>query len=206
VHIYGAAGFGRDLEALFRGQLHQDYFPVQLDDMKADLQFHHLSSDSIEIGDLRVTWEAANHPGVTVGYKVEGGGKSVVYFPDNEFLEGYLGRPDADAIPGGEIAPYQPFIDFVTGTDLLIHEAQFPNEEYTGKTGWGHSALSNVCLLTKLAGVKHWVVVHHDPEHDDDFLQHKLNLTRCILEEIGHETFVIHGFDGMERLLIGPGG
>jgi hypothetical protein len=49
----------------------------------------------------------------------------------------------------------------------------------------------------KLAGVKRWVVTHHDPMHDDVFLDSKLQLTRQILERIGHEMQVTHGYDNM---------
>ncbi|MEM8953929.1 MAG: response regulator [Verrucomicrobiota bacterium] len=206
VHIYGAKGFGQDLEALFRGQLQHDYFPVELDDMKAELHFHHLSGDAVEIGGIRVTWEAANHPGATVGYRMDVGDVSVAFFPDNEFLRGYLGPPDRDAVGAEEITPYQSYIDFLAGVDVLIHEAQYTNEEYPEKIGWGHSALSNMCLLTKLAGVKSWIITHHDPDHDDVFLQHKLNLTRHILSEIGNPIPVDHAFDGMEHFIIPSGG
>ena len=86
----------------------------------------------------------------------------------------------------------------------MIHEAQYPNDEYAERIGWGHSALSNMCLFAKLTDAKSWIVTHHDPEHGDIFLQNKLNLTRHILCEIGHPIPVFHAFDGMERYLI-PG-
>jgi CheY-like chemotaxis protein len=205
VHIYGAKGFGQDLESLFRGQLQHDYFPVELDDMKADLHFHHLSGESVEIGGIVISWESANHPGATVGYKMEANGTSVAFFPDNEFLRGYLGPPSLDAVPQEEILTYRSIIDFVSGVDVLIHEAQFLNDEYPAKIGWGHSSLSNMCLLTKLAEIKTWIITHHDPEHGDILLQNKLNLTRFILAEIGHPIPVFHAFDGMERFLISNG-
>ncbi|MEM7146590.1 MAG: response regulator [Verrucomicrobiota bacterium] len=202
LHIYGAKGFGQDLEALFRGQLQHDYFPVELDDMKAKLHFHHLTGDAVEIDGVRVTWEPANHPGATVGYRMDVEGMSVAFFPDNEFLRGYLGTPDLDAVGPEEIMPYQSIIDFLTDVDMLVHEAQYTNDEYPDKIGWGHSALSNVCLLAKLAKVRSWIVTHHDPDHEDVFLQYKLNLTRHILAEIGHSIPVYYAFDGMERFVI----
>jgi hypothetical protein len=48
----------------------------------------------------------------------------------------------------------------------------------------------------KFAGVRRWIVTHHDPMHDDAFLETKLNLTRQILKEIGHPMEVAHGYDG----------
>ena len=53
----------------------------------------------------------------------------------------------------------------------------------------------------KLAGVRRWIVTHHDPTHDDAFLEAKLNLTRQILEEIGHPMQVSHAYDGLTEYL-----
>ena len=68
--------------------------------------------------------------------------------------------------------------------------------EYAEKIRWGHSSVANACVLMKLAGVRRWVVTHHDPMHDDTILETKLNLTRQILAQIGHPIHVSHGYDG----------
>src|SRR5207245_2821262 len=69
---------------------------------------------------------------------------------------------------------------FVRDVDVLVHEAQYTNEEYPAKIGWGHSSLSNACALARLGGVRRWIVTHHDPAHNDDLLSTKLLLTRQI--------------------------
>jgi ribonuclease BN (tRNA processing enzyme) len=131
-----------------------------------------------------------------VGYKIEIAGRSVVWMPDDEFLQGHTGPPTL-ARSHSLVAPFEKIIAFLSGVDLLIHEAQYMPDEYLKKIGWGHSSISNVCLLMKLAGLRRWIVTHHDPMHDDVFLEKKLNLTRQILEEIGHPMRVSHGYDGM---------
>ncbi len=68
--------------------------------------------------------------------------------------------------------------------------------EYPGRIGWGHSSVTNATLLMKFANVPRWIVTHHDPMHDDNFLETKLNLTRQIMQEIGQSTAVVHGYDG----------
>ena len=88
-------------------------------------------------------------------------------------------------------------INFLTNADVLIHEAQYSNEEYINKIGWGHSSLSNACALIKLAQPKQWIITHHDPMHDDDFLRDKLNLTHQLLRDLGTPVPVEHGYDGM---------
>ena len=92
-------------------------------------------------------------------------------------------------------------IDFLTDVDILIHEAQYTNQEYPTRIGWGHSSISNACLLARFANVKEWVVTHHDPMHDDAFLEEKLNLTRQQLARLDHGISMDHGYDGMTKYL-----
>jgi CheY-like chemotaxis protein len=199
--IYGAAGFGKDLRAVFQGQLDQDYFPVQLEDMRSTMNFRVLKENPVQIGDVSVHWEFVNHPGAAVGFKLSAGGKNLVYITDNEFLEGYTGPPQALDWNHPAVVPYRPMIDFVTGADLLIHEAQYTNRDYPEKITWGHSSVSNACVLVKLARINKWVITHHDPGYDDESLDQKLLLTEQILDELGCTVSVTNAYDGMEILL-----
>ena len=194
--IYGASGFGKSLDQLFGGQLDRDYFPVEMHDMSAHLTFKTLAENPVRFGKIAVFWELMNHPGATVGFRVEVEGQRIGYITDNEFLKGYLGSPVGLTRESEVVEPYQRIIQFVSDVDVLILEGQYTNEEYPKKIGWGHSSLSNACLLTKLARAKRLVVTHHDPMHDDDFLQVKLNLTRQILKELDYPIEVSNGFDG----------
>ena len=199
--VYGASGFGKDLESVFRGQLDRDYFPVQLSDMSAKLEFRKLEGDSLQIGAMKVRWEYMQHPGATLGFRVETGGKSVSYITDNEFLMGYLRNPRAAESDEGQLAPYRKVVDFISGSDLLVAEAQYTNAEYPSKVGWGHCSASNACLLAKLGGITDWIVVHHDPQHDDAFVEEKTQTIRRIARELNHEILIRSGFDGMTEYL-----
>ena len=88
-------------------------------------------------------------------------------------------------------------MQFVEGVELLVHEAQYLPADYPKKIGWGHSNLASACALTKLAGVKKWIAVHHDPDHDDAALHAKHNLTRQILADLDHRIPFVHGYDGL---------
>ncbi len=193
ITVYGARGFGKDIKSLFSGQLDRDYFPVQMEDMRATLNYIQLGDAPVELPGMRITWEFTNHPGATVGYKIDLSGKKIAWVPDNEFLAGYIGSPDLISPDHEQVAPYQKMIEFLSGADLLLHEAQYMNEEYLTKIGWGHSSLSNACLLARFAKVGRWIVIHHDPSHTDRFLESKLNLTRQLLERVGHPIPVSHG-------------
>jgi CheY-like chemotaxis protein/phosphoribosyl 1,2-cyclic phosphodiesterase len=194
--IYGASGFGKSLDQLFGGQLDRDYFPVEMQDMAAGLSFKTLAENPVRFGKISVYWEMMNHPGATIGFRVEVAGQRIGYITDNEFLKGYLGSPLGLTSASELVQPYQRIIQFVADVDVLILEMQYTSEEYPKKIGWGHSSMANACLMTKLARAKRLVVTHHDPMHDDDFLQTKLNLTRQILKELDYPIEVSNGFDG----------
>lgn len=195
--VYGASGFGKDLRSIFSGQLDTDYFPVQLQDLPGTILFHEMKENPILFGSLNMHWCYVHHQGAAVGFKFSLNGKIIVYITDNEFLKGYLGAPDVDRVPPEMLALYNDLIQFIANADVLIAESQYTNEEYTNKIGWGHTSLSNGCLLCKLGNVKRWIVTHHDPMHTDEFLNNKLFLTRQILESIGYPIPVTDAVDGM---------
>ena len=197
INIYGAEGFGKDLRSVFRGQLDREYFPVQMEDMNAEISFRNLAENPLQIGPAKISWEFAQHPGATVGYKIEICGRKLAWVPDNEFLLGYLGDPRELTRDHRLVRPFERMIQFLSDADIVIHEAQYTNEEYPDKVRWGHSSVSNAALLMKLADVPRWLITHHDPMHDDSFLETKLNLTRQIVEQLGHRAVVAHGYDGL---------
>jgi CheY-like chemotaxis protein/ribonuclease BN (tRNA processing enzyme) len=193
--FYSATGFKKDLNQVFRGQLDSDYFPVQFDDMRAKIEFRTLES-KLEINGFEISWEYTHHPAATVGFKFKRDGRTLGYVSDNEFLYGYLGRPHGLKLDSETVAPHRPLVDFLTDVNVFIGEAQYLNSEYPAKIGWGHSSLSNGCALAHLARVGKWVVTHHDPIHDDDLLDKKLNLTREILDSLSCDIEVRHAHDG----------
>jgi ribonuclease BN (tRNA processing enzyme) len=88
-------------------------------------------------------------------YRVNFGGKSVVYATDVEQKDG--GYPE--------------IIEFARGADLLIHDAQYRQDEYLSaarsKKGWGHSTIEMAAEVAKKAGVRRLALFHHEPSHDD---------------------------------------
>ena len=197
ITVYGERGFGKNLESLLVGQLDRDYFPVQREDLAAKINFVFLDDKPVTIGGAKISREYVQHPGATVGFKIEHDGWKVAFIPDNEFLQGYTGSPVGLTRESDVVIPHEPVINFVEGVDLLIHEAQYLPADYPKKIGWGHSNLASACALTKLAGVKKWIAVHHDPDHDDTALHAKHNLTRQILTDLGHRIPFAHGYDGL---------
>jgi len=174
---------------------------VQLEDLNANLQFKQLDEEPIEVGRATVTWAYAHHPGATVCYKIDIDGKTVVWMPDNEFLGGYFGSPLDVPLDSDTVAHYLPLLEFLDDVDVLISEAQYMNSEYPQKVRWGHSSVSNACRLAKLARATKWIVTHHDPAHDDGFLDRKLAVTKQLLQRMDCPTEVVHGYDGFIEYL-----
>jgi len=133
---------------------------VRLLDLPCDLTLHDVVSEpEFRIGDIAVEAGLVCHPGPTVGYRITADGATLTYMPDHE---PYLG------IAVDSVGPeWIPGVDLARNADLLIHDAQFSNEEYPKYVGWGHSAIEHTLAFARLAGVRHLVPFHHDPSHTD---------------------------------------
>ena len=49
-------------------------------------------------------------------------------------------------------------------------EKSYSDEEYSNHVGWGHSTWSEGIKLCNAADAGTFVVFHHDPGHDDKFM------------------------------------
>ena len=154
--VYGNPEGEGGVEAALEGQMVHRYFPIGLKQMAAKLDFHQLKHGEHLIAGMQVTVAPLVHSSVTVGYRVEIGGRSVVYLTDAE------ARRVDDQIT---IDPVM--LGLAAGADLLIHDAQYTDEEYPSKVGWGHSPLGYVVDFARAAGVRHLVLFHHDPLSSD---------------------------------------
>lgn len=163
VHLWGPPSTTLDLRSRLGRYLSPPLFPVRLRDLPCDLTLH----DVVElrhfpIGGFEVEARLVCHPGPTVGYRIAGDGGVLCYIPDHEPALGVEEFPDDPAWTSG--------LELADGADLLIHDAQFSEEEYPHFVGWGHSSIPHVLSFAKLAGVRHLVPFHHDPSHTDEIL------------------------------------
>jgi ribonuclease BN (tRNA processing enzyme) len=158
-HLYGRNG-GTTMRRVLASAMTAHVFPVSLDELPGRITLRDLSSDdSVDLGGRpKVVVRAKHsdaHPKVGVLlYRVTCSGRSVVY------------STDVEAARGG----YEDVVEFARGADVLIHDAQYTEEEYFGKVnkaGWGHSTVRQAVETAKDAGVGQLVLYHHDPEHDD---------------------------------------
>lgn len=160
-HIYGAiAPNGSTIEQRLNDQMLHPNFPVPLQIMAAQLEFHDIQiGDVLEFGQVKVETALLNHPGEAVGYRVSWDGYAAAYVTDTEH---FPERLDDNVL----------FL--ARDADVLIYDATYTNDEYhsekTSKVGWGHSTWQEAVKVAKAANVKRLVIFHHDPLHNDDFL------------------------------------
>jgi phosphoribosyl 1,2-cyclic phosphodiesterase len=74
---------------------------------------------------------------------------------------------DTEHAPG---KPDENVLNLVRGTDLMIYDSTYTDEEFASHVGWGHSTWQEALRIGKLAGVKQVAIFHHDPDHDDSFM------------------------------------
>jgi ribonuclease BN (tRNA processing enzyme) len=105
---------------------------------------------------MTITPIPLSHPNQGVGYKFTEDGKSFVFLTDNELMHKHHGGMDFDD-----------YCEFSAGADLLIHDAEYDDDDYKKKKTWGHSTYKDALRLAQEAGVKRFGLYHHNQERSD---------------------------------------
>lgn len=162
IHIWGPASNTLSLNARLQKYLSPPLFPVSVRELSENLHFHELPGSEVEIGEFAIRAEMIIHPNPTIGYRIQCAGAALTYLPDHEPALSTKAYPhDKEWTSGYALAE---------GSDLLIHDAQYTEQEYTNRIGFGHSSIRHAFQFAHLARVKHFVPFHHDPAHSDDEL------------------------------------
>lgn len=172
--IYGPRGLGPSIRETLAGQMQYTYFPITIEQFAAKVRYHDLVEGRIDIDDVRVTAHYMNHPALTLGYRIEADGASVVYATDHEPHSPALARSERPPSSADELH----YAAFVAGADLLIHDAQFTLGEYEKHIGWGHSPVEFAVDLAAAGGVRRLALYHHDPLRNDDAVDAMVALGR----------------------------
>jgi len=162
VHIWGPSSTVLPLRARLTRYLSPPLFPVRLRDLPCRLTLHDIPLGTFEVPGMSVRAALVCHPGPTVGYRLDDGTSTLVYLSDHEPALGARRFPDLPRWTSG--------FDLAYGSDVLIHDAQYADDEYQHHIGWGHSSISQAIAFAIQAGVGQLVGFHHDPWHDDDTL------------------------------------
>jgi phosphoribosyl 1,2-cyclic phosphodiesterase len=132
-------------------------FPIEVETFKAKIEFRDFRSGDTLNPQSGVTLRTAPliHPGGATGYRVDFGGRSVAYLTDTECGDG----------------PIDPAVlSLAEGAALVILDAAYTDDELPSRVGWGHSSWQQGVRLATEAGAGQLCLFHHDPEHDDDFI------------------------------------
>jgi ribonuclease BN (tRNA processing enzyme) len=166
LHIWGPPSPLHTLRERLATYFSPPLFPVHLDDIPSQLEFHDVPEDEFEIGPAKIRAEAVNHPGPTVGYRLEENGKVFTYISDHEPALGI----DLQAVSPEWISGY----GLAYGADVMFHDAQYTEDEYTPRVGWGHSSIAHTVTFGLITKVQRLFFFHHDPLHSDAQLESML--------------------------------
>ena len=154
ITIWGPPQEGSSLAERVAGYLSPPFFPVPFERLPSRIEFVEVQDETWQLDGLSVTAARVQHPGTTVGYRLEEDGRSIAFVPDNE-----LGL---DAHSGLALA---------VGADVLFHDAQYTAEEYATRSGWGHSSLDDFAAFLRETAPGKALMFHHDPAHSDAALE-----------------------------------
>jgi phosphoribosyl 1,2-cyclic phosphodiesterase len=157
------------------------FWPLHLNEFAAKFSFHTIFETEIDLGNgLKVTSKLLNHPVITLGYRFEYLGKTVVTLFDTEpYWNMFADKQDpfysAEADMEGRKTVEEEnkkISEFISGADILICDCVYLESEYqNGKQGWGHTYLESAINSAKEAGVRKLVVFHHEPSRADNALR-----------------------------------
>jgi phosphoribosyl 1,2-cyclic phosphodiesterase len=190
VSIYGAAQEGVALKEILGRQMDPMVFPIPLNALAASLTVVEIEEGEFEIDDFRICAFRLRHPGTTLGYRLapRSGGREVAYVTDNELGTGgtYEVTPDWRAR----------MVEFIQGTDTLIHDAMYLDQIIQARAGWGHSTPRQAVDLAREGGCRRLLLFHHEPEHDDEALDHLLADTREYAQRVAPRLTVEAAIEG----------
>ncbi len=155
------------IEKVIAGQMSQPTFPVPLEFMGARMEFEDfLPGDTFSpFNGTSIKTCALNHPNGAIGYRIEHGGKAMCYVTDTEHI---VGQPD------------QNILGLIEGADMVIYDCTYTDREFPNQVGWGHSTWEEGVRLCQAANVKTLAIFHHDPDHEDGFMEQLENDARLM--------------------------
>jgi phosphoribosyl 1,2-cyclic phosphodiesterase len=148
-----------ELAKALQAQMQPPTFPVGLELLQGIREFKTVSpTASFEAGPFKVSVTEQTHPNGCAAFRIEAGGRCVVYATDVEHGCGMGIDPN--------------LVRLSLHADLLIHDAQYLQEEYAGtagpsRKGWGHSTWNEAVQAARLSGADRLALFHHDPGRDD---------------------------------------
>ena len=156
-------------------------------------KFRGVESELYEREGIQVVKQALNHPGGGVAYRINENGMTCAYVTDNELVP-----------PETPITSYDHWVNYLHGVDVLIHDAQYTEDDMPHKHGWGHTLISQLRQLATDAEVGTLVMFHHDPDRSDSELDEIQRENETYLKSHHAPTRSICAAEGMQLTLSKP--
>lgn len=198
IDLYGPPSAVRDksLEAIMEMQSSYEYFPVHISQLAARIRYFDCREGPLDIPGLEMHACLLNHPVTCLAYKIVHNGKTFVYGGDHEpFSNIYRDADGGGALDEDMLRELdanaeeqnQKVVDFCRDADLVSWDAQYSDQEYPEKKGWGHGSYGAGLELAARAGVKRICLNHHDPMSDDQKLARAEEQCKALAEGRGVE-------------------
>jgi phosphoribosyl 1,2-cyclic phosphodiesterase len=166
--IYGPSQEEAPLHDVMAGMVKPPFFPIQMAEFRGSLFFHDLDDKTdLELGGIAVKVRTVPHIGHTLGFRIEAEGRTLAYVSDHQ------APVDRRSVDAG-------VLDLCRQADLVIHDAQYTDEEFVVYSDWGHSTEAYAVLVAREAGAKRLALFHFDPSHTDRDVEHVLAHARRI--------------------------
>jgi HD-GYP domain-containing protein (c-di-GMP phosphodiesterase class II)/phosphoribosyl 1,2-cyclic phosphodiesterase len=168
LHIHAPRTIGGSgVQAVLSGIMDRRYFPVKFESLPAQITIHEFEpGESFSVGSAQVATCPTVHPGGNVAYAITHDGWRFVFTGDHEW------RPNAtDALSRG-------MERFLEGATVALVDAQYTEDEYAVRQGWGHSAMDAWPRRAARAGVHTLLLSHHDPARSDEDVEALEDLVR----------------------------
>ena len=173
LEIYGPAQVDDSLQETMAGMVKPPFFPVHMSDFRGELRYHDLGpDDEFALGGIKVKVRTIPHIGNTLGFRIEADGVAVAYLPDHQ-------------APLDRTTVAEPVLDLCRDADLLIHDAQYTEDEFVELFDWGHSTPAYAVLVATRSGAKRLDMFHHDPGHTDRQIDTMLRAARKVAGTMG---------------------
>ena len=154
IDIFAVPRFESDTGSMLKRLISPPLWPLTLEEYKSNVVCHDINSD-FNIRNIDVKCMDASHPGGVSVFRISDGIHSVVYATDCEIDE-----KEGEALAA-----------FSKGADLIFLDAQYTDEEYSWRKGYGHSTVRQGLNIMKMSGAKSMRFIHHDPAHNDEMLR-----------------------------------
>lgn len=190
IDVWGCPFAQDSIKEMLARVMSAPYFPLNYDAVHANVTYADICADTYQFGDMTISPIALSHPNQGTGYKFSEAGKSFIFLTDNE-----LGLRHE----GGLM--YEDYLAFCRGTDILIHDAEYWNDEYPKRTGWGHSTIEQATSLALDAGVKQLGLFHHNQDRFDADIDDMVAACRRIIFEKKSPLECFAVYQGLELTL-----